>query len=205
VFRRLTPEISDQGLTIGGTPIVGYWERDLQQTLVRRTVSAGERVLEIGYGLGIASSAIASLRPVEHLIIEAHPVVASMAESAATEGNIRVICGYWQEQAMPAPAERFDSAIFDPYPIEASDAFDGSLERTREFVIEFLECARSWVLPAGRVGFLDFSCRLSADKQFAQVMAELRYTFDYFCEPLPRRRADYAPMSEAHIIVVTLR
>lgn len=203
-FRDLPVRISEQGLTIGGTTIVGAWEENLQRTLVRETVALHDRVLEIGYGLGFAAAAIRSLGPTEHVIIEAHPAVARSASDELLDcENVRIVCDFWQDQTPPGRPHRFHSIIYDPYPVETKRPFDGSLEMTLEFALDFLPHARDWLVEGGRCGFLDFSCKLASAPAFANRLLGMGFVSRFVSQNIGGPKSAYAPHSTAHILVVT--
>ena len=71
VFRSSSAEFRPDGLFIGGTSIVETWEQPVQRGL-GELAARGRRVLEIGYGLGMASDCLNKLDIDEHYLIEAH-------------------------------------------------------------------------------------------------------------------------------------
>jgi len=72
------------------------WETPIMQKAAAFVCENGGDILEIGFGMGIASNAIQSHDLASHTIIEMHPQIAQKArEWAAGKSNITVIEGDW--------------------------------------------------------------------------------------------------------------
>ena len=97
-------------LCIGDVPLVHRAEQGIQEQMVEQVVSECDRVLEIGYGLGLASSAIERKRPSLHTIVEANEILTLTARNKMR--NAKVICGFW-EDIVGARLGSYDSVIFD--------------------------------------------------------------------------------------------
>jgi SAM-dependent methyltransferase len=203
-FRNGEARVSLDGLVIGGRTIVTPWERNLQEALVRRVVKPKSSVLEIGYGLGLASQEILSLRPKRYVIVEAHPFVCGWARRAVDPNKGTVVENFWQNLLPPDERHRFEAAVYDPYPVEAQQPFDGSAFMTLNMIMEFVPNVHQWVAPKGRMGFLDFSCELANHPGFLRAAGELNLGVSVFAERISPVACSYAWRSTAHIIVVTV-
>jgi hypothetical protein len=204
-FCRLPACRSHDSLLIGDMPIVESWEEDLQHSLVSGVVAPGDRVVEIGYGLGFASTQILALNPAEYLILEAHPFVYDLARQRLGENsNTIIVQDFWQNVCPPEIHNRFQALIYDPYPVCANQPFDGSLAMTFDLFLEFVPHARRWVLPGGRWGFLDFSCEIADNPRFRRIVGESDFAVSVYSEQLPVVHASYARESHTHIVVLTV-
>lgn len=203
-FRRAPARISATGLSIGSLTVVENWESGIQERLVRQTVKQRDNVLEIGFGLGFAAREIRRMYPRQYRVVEAHPRVAARAEEMlAGLCCAEVVCDFWQNLAPPESSSRYDSIVYDSYPLRSGRAYDGSLEMSLEHIMEFLPCAGRWLATGGRLGFLDYSCEVSHHQRFVAQCTEMSLRVETFSETLAGIPADYAKQV-AHIIVVTL-
>ena len=154
--------VTDGVLTIGQHIVVGNWEEPLQKALGGRLASAGESVLEIGFGLGLASRTITSLQPKTHWIIEAHEeVFVNALHMHSNKSNTILIHGLWEETVPRIASSSFSSILFDPYPFDGT-VFDGSLTATWTMIKPFLDHASRLLMPSGVIGFVDFSDQMDA-------------------------------------------
>src|ERR1700712_3146675 len=60
-------------LTIAQYPVMADWERPYMERLAAIAASKGGTVLEVGYGMGIAASALQAHNTDLHIVIEWHP------------------------------------------------------------------------------------------------------------------------------------
>ena len=71
-------------------------------------------VLEIGFGMGISSGAVARFSPRSQTIIEAHPQIVSRAQKwAEGRAHTKIISGTWQN-ILPTLGS-FDGILFDVF------------------------------------------------------------------------------------------
>jgi guanidinoacetate N-methyltransferase len=194
-----------QGLYIEGFPIVERWEKPIQEQLAYLTCQQPDRsVLEIGFGLGMAASAIHAIRPREHYIVEAHREIAKHAIDAfnGLEPLPVVIWGAWEEVLPHLCPRRFDAIIFDSYPL-VDIPFDGSVEATHNYVKAFLPAAQSLLAPNGHLGFLDFSGLLSTFVPFSDLIKGKFSGAEFVPSPIsPPPECSYATGSVAYIVVL---
>ena len=150
--------IDDAGLFIGSSSIVERWEQPIQEALADAVcVAPFLRVLEVGYGLGMAARQVALSEPRSHWIIEAHPIVAKHARQATRNANNTVVVeGLWESVVPTLGSSSFDGIVFDGYPFD-DQSFDGAAESTCRQVGPFLQEAFRLLRSGGRLAFLDFS------------------------------------------------
>jgi guanidinoacetate N-methyltransferase len=122
-----SPALYDEHtLKIAGQDVMEDWELPYMRTLARIASSNGGSVLEVGYGMGLASAAIQATSSVQsHTLIECHPDVISRCilqnREAFTAGKMRLLTGLWQDTT-PLLADRvFDGILFDTYPIRQEE------------------------------------------------------------------------------------
>jgi len=116
-------------LYVNGIPAVSRVEQCLQQNLVRATgIQVGERVLEIGYGLGMASKSIQGYQPTYHCVVELNQ---ELADYARIQGR-NVWCMDWKNYRK---SFGYDRIIFDPCPI--GNEFCASEEQVRSHLNAF--------------------------------------------------------------------
>jgi guanidinoacetate N-methyltransferase len=111
--------VTEEGLKILGHPVMQRWETPYMAALARIAASAGGRVLEVGFGLGLSASFIQAHRVREHWIVEANREVFETAQrwAASSRGDIECIYGFWEAVVPGMPDASFDGILFDPYPI----------------------------------------------------------------------------------------
>ncbi|ORZ36193.1 S-adenosyl-L-methionine-dependent methyltransferase [Catenaria anguillulae PL171] len=136
----------DRLLDAKGNGVMMGWETPLMQASVDRIVTGkGQKVLNVGFGLGIIDKMIQSCEPSEHHIIEAHPDVlahiATLPLFNKTNPTVTVHKGTWRE-VIPAlvasHAGHFDAIYFDTYGEYYQD------------LAEFHHAAQQLLAPGGR-------------------------------------------------------
>ncbi|MBE9118920.1 hypothetical protein IQ249_23815 [Lusitaniella coriacea LEGE 07157] len=111
--------VNDFQLEIAGHPVMETWEEPYMKKLAEIATTNGGRVLEVGFGLGIAASYIQENSIKEHHIIEANNQVFERMKSFAKFAKYRTILhsGFWEEISSNFEDEFFDGILFDTYPI----------------------------------------------------------------------------------------
>lgn len=154
-WKNLPCEITETGLKIGDSSVVEYWEEPIQKQLAKLTANKGSRILEVGFGLGLASKNIQCIKPEQHIIIEAHPEVAKHAlQEHIKNHNVIIISSFW-EDVIEQLVGGFDGIVFDTYPTDGSN-FVGRVEDTINLVIPFLHYSASLLKSNGVICFIDF-------------------------------------------------
>lgn len=115
-------------LTILGHPVMERWEEPYMALLADIATRNGGRILEVGFGMGIASGYIRARRPAEHVIIECNHDVFRAAENFArvadgTAGPVQTtpLFGFWEDVAPSLSSGSFDGILFDTYPLQLVD------------------------------------------------------------------------------------
>eukprot|EP00747_Dinoflagellata_sp_TGD_P139551 gnl/TRDRNA2_/TRDRNA2_175906_c0_seq1.p1 gnl/TRDRNA2_/TRDRNA2_175906_c0~~gnl/TRDRNA2_/TRDRNA2_175906_c0_seq1.p1 ORF type:complete len:500 (-),score=49.53 gnl/TRDRNA2_/TRDRNA2_175906_c0_seq1:16-1515(-) len=113
-------------LTSDESPVVMDWEAPLMQASAQILEPQGKHVLNIGFGLGLVDSALNSLKPARHTIVEAHPdVLSKMREDGwCDKEGVAVLGCRWED----AELDSFDVIFFDAC---AENFYDRSVHPTR--------------------------------------------------------------------------
>jgi guanidinoacetate N-methyltransferase len=107
-------------LRIGDQPVMEDWQLPLMKRLACCAAQRHGRVLEIGFGLGLAAGFIQEEGIKQHTIVECSPSLKPMFDEwrAGFPGrDIRLILGTWQE--VVDRLDKFDGILFDAYPLNA--------------------------------------------------------------------------------------
>ncbi|HJQ01156.1 MAG TPA: methyltransferase domain-containing protein [Jatrophihabitans sp.] len=108
-------------LKVAGYDVMEDWERPYMERLADIATSRGGTVLEVGYGMGIAASALQGRNIDSHVVIECHPDViarcVSTHRSALASGSMHLMTGYWQDVTPMLAADSIDGILFDTYPV----------------------------------------------------------------------------------------
>lgn len=90
------------------------WEQPIMAKMAELCVSAGDKVLECGFGMGILSDEIQARNPGHHTIVECHPEILIKARAwAADKTNVTIVEGDWLD-LINAPG-RFNAILMDTY------------------------------------------------------------------------------------------
>lgn len=121
-----SPAIYDaHTLKISQHHVMEDWERPYMERLAAIAGSKGGTVLEVGYGMGIATSALQAHDIDSHLVVECHPDVIARCvaahRSALASGSLHLMTGYWQDVTPLLAAASIDGILFDTYPISSEE------------------------------------------------------------------------------------
>ena len=160
--------LGDDELLIGGWQVMQRWEEPLMHALANEVTATQGDVLEIGFGMGIAASAITERGCTSYTVIEAHPKVAELARDWASSQAVpvKVVEGFWQE-LVPTIGADYDGILFDTFPMSRR-------ERRRNH-FEFIPHAPGLLRPGGVLTHY-------SDETIDFRPEHLRLLLDYFDE-----------------------
>ncbi len=96
------------------TQVMMSWEEPLMRAMAEIVAMRRGDVLEIGFGMGISSSAVARLNPRSQTIIEAHPQIIARAQKwASGREKSQILSGKWQD-ILPTLGS-YDGILFDVF------------------------------------------------------------------------------------------
>ena len=119
---------SDDRITVSGSNIqvMMDWEHPIMSASADYVTQGGGKILEIGFGMGIASGYIQSHSISSHTIVENHPqVISKSREWASGKSNVTIVSQSWQEVTQSLGT--FDGMFFDDFGGEYDD-ISASLE-----------------------------------------------------------------------------
>lgn len=108
----------ENNLSIGGNQVMQDWETPAMKLSADVVCKEGDKILEIGLGLGISANFIQKNKPKEHVIIEAHPDVVKFGKkkfSNEIKNSMKIIEGMWHDVMPTLQEEYFDGIFFDSY------------------------------------------------------------------------------------------
>ena len=117
-WRQSPAVFTEDTLFIAGVQVMQRWETPIMRFLARTVTAAGGKILEVGFGMGIAADYIAKYGCAHHTIIEAHPHVAARARAWAARAPhaVTVHEAFWEDWVRVASRERYDGILFDTSP-----------------------------------------------------------------------------------------
>ncbi|MFZ2864412.1 MAG: hypothetical protein WA440_06640 [Ignavibacteriaceae bacterium] len=163
-------------LIINDNVSVESWERSIQIKLVETIVKPTDVVIELGYGLGMASDAIQKISPREYWIVEKHYEILAQILKKELK-HINFIISSWQKVLPIIQESSFDSIIYDADPNKIT-SFDGSAIATMEFILPVFPYIRKILKTDGRLGFIDFSGILHTYPDFLKKIEEYDLDFE---------------------------
>ncbi|MFF7106601.1 hypothetical protein [Pseudomonas sichuanensis] len=187
---------SGNSLRIGDEFVMHEWERPLIRRMVEDLkLTPDDRLLEIGFGMGISASILQEFRPASHTIVEPHPQVLLQAERwKSARVNVQLHPGYWQQ--LDAGPQRYSAIFFDPY-ADDMEAVDDENLRFLQFA------AQSLLADGGRLAL--FCIRPLLPLEYQRVMFEhYRRVEISSVKVAPRDTANPTADLDGHMISVVL-
>ena len=133
-WRDLPATFTGERLVISGHPVMETWERDYMKLLASIAASRPKRILEIGFGMGIAAEFIQEFGPDEHIIIEANgEVYGKLLEFAANaKGKVMPVFGFWEDETARLSEGSVSGILFDTYPLKRDETHQNHFPFFRE-------------------------------------------------------------------------
>jgi guanidinoacetate N-methyltransferase len=155
------------GLEVGTSQVMQYWERPLMRQLALYATRRGGRVLEIGFGLGISADCIMEFGCEDYCVVEAHPVIAEHARNWGRRQSVpvTVVEDFWQN--VIDELGRFDGVLFDPYSIDSNP--NGNNYRA------FLPLAHKALRPDGLLSYFSEQTRAFSPEHLALILEHFNY------------------------------
>jgi guanidinoacetate N-methyltransferase len=124
-WNRAPARFGAHALRIAGHPVMEDWEAGYMTTLARIATSNGGSILEIGYGLGLATREIQAADIKTHWLVECHPDVIDRCLTDLRPGldanRLHVVSGFWQEVTPMFRDASFDGILFHTYPLSEDE------------------------------------------------------------------------------------
>jgi protein arginine N-methyltransferase 2 len=117
----------DTGSTLFGEEVMMDWEHPIMSSSAAYVTQNGGDILEIGFGMGIASGYIQSHSISSHIIIENHPQIISKAiEWASGKSNVTIISQSWSD--VTGSLGNYDGIFYDTFGDYESSKFGTTVE-----------------------------------------------------------------------------
>ena len=159
----VSAKITRRGLEIGSLTEVEWWEEPVQVSLARSASAESSRILEIGYGLGLASRYLQVIPLDLHCIIDMHALLLDRIGVCFHNANAVIINSTWEKSIPLLRDSCFDSIIFDA---SGGQHFDGTKEATIGFIRDALPACNRLLRKGGIFWFIDFSTEV---RQLAEL------------------------------------
>ncbi|WP_146012707.1 MULTISPECIES: class I SAM-dependent methyltransferase [unclassified Pseudomonas] len=155
--------INKEKLEICGHPVMESWESFYMLELAKTASKNGGRILEVGFGLGIASRHIQSFGISEHVIIEANvDVFKTLIEFSKTaEYKVIPILGKWESVIDLLADEYFDGVLYDTYPLNE--------EQMHSHQFAFIHKAKRIMKSGGRLTYCNLTSWGNLRKEYTSV------------------------------------
>ena len=116
----------DTGSTRYGEEVMMDWETPIMSASAAYITEGGGDILEIGFGMGIASNYIQSHSISSHTILENHPqIIPKAIEWADGKSNVTIISQSWAD--VTGSLSTYDWIFYDTYGYNKNHLFSSSL------------------------------------------------------------------------------
>ena len=119
--------VEDTGSICNDMEVMMDWESSIMSASAAYITQNGGNILEIGFGMGIASGYIQSHSISSHTIIENHPQIISKAiEWVSGKSNVTIISQSWSD--VTGSLGNYDGIFYDTFGDEESNKFGTTVE-----------------------------------------------------------------------------
>ena len=126
ILSSLTFESNKITITETGEEVMMDWEDSLMSASSAYVTENGGDILEIGFGMGIASNYIQSHSIDSHTIVENHPQILEKLKTWANgKSNVTIISQSWAD--VTGSLSTYDGVFYDAYGDEKNYLFSSSL------------------------------------------------------------------------------
>ena len=126
VSSSLTFESDKIIITETGDEVMMSWEDSLMSASAAYVTEGGGDILEIGFGMGIASNYIQSHSINSHTIVENHPeIIPKAVEWASSKSNVTIVSQSWAD--VTGSLSTYDGVFYDTFEDENYKDFSSSL------------------------------------------------------------------------------
>ena len=115
-------------ITETGEEVMMDWEIPLMSASAAYITEGGGDILEVGFGMGIASNHIQSHSISSHTIVENHPeIIPKAVEWANGKSNVTIVSQSWAD--VTGSLSTYDGVFYDTYGDKTNHLFSSSLSR----------------------------------------------------------------------------
>ncbi|MEZ4104440.1 MAG: rRNA adenine N-6-methyltransferase family protein [Candidatus Paceibacterota bacterium] len=154
-FKYVKTEMKNDILYAGEEPLVALSEKELQEFFIKRFIRKSDKVLEIGYGLGLSAKAIADIKPKVHVIVELNRELCERAENEIS--NAEIVNDNWKNLEVSL-FKKIDKVVYEVGPeksnLEGKDFALAHVKPAVEVILKKINVGAS-------VGVIDPSGELS--------------------------------------------
>jgi hypothetical protein len=105
---------TDDSILKGNRVVMHSWETPVMEQMAKWVCASGGDILEIGFGMGIASNFIQNYNINSHTICDNNPnVISRLKEWAIDKKNIKIVEGDWRQNINNF--EKYDGILFDTF------------------------------------------------------------------------------------------
>jgi len=136
-------------LRIDGQEVMQAWQKPLMERMVDVLCQDAERVLEIGFGMGMAADMIQARGVSSHTIVECNPQVIETFRrwrNRYPHAEVNLVEGKWQDVIDRLP--QYDAILFDTFPLDEEE-FDETVIRSVTFAEHFMASAAAHLTRGG--------------------------------------------------------
>jgi hypothetical protein len=141
-------------LVIADQQVMQDWERPLMRAMAEIVGGPGRKVLEIGFGMGLAAGYLQETGIRSHIIVECNDDVAAAFEQWRNhypDRDIRLVKARWQDVLSELGTD-YDGILFDTYPV-SEDEFVDSIVNRIAFAEDFIAPAASMLKGGGVLSY----------------------------------------------------